>query len=177
MTLRGSPRGWNSTRPGLFVQTLEQKRIANPLFILDELEKVGDSRHNGNPFDVLLQVLEPQNARMFYDECLQVNVDLSHLILLATANSIEGIPEPVRDRFVVLNVNDPTPADLEVMARQLWNAEMSRYGYAAPLMPQYPEVIMQERLARSPSLRRVVSTVKKVAAATINVQMEGGFLH
>lgn len=177
MTLRGSPRGWSSTRPGLFVQTLEQKRIANPLFILDELEKVGDSRHNGNPYDVLLQVLEPQNARMFYDECLQVNVDLSHLILLATANSIEGIPEPVRDRFVVLNVNDPTPADLEVMARQLWNSEMSRYGYAAPLMPQYPEVIMQERLARSPSLRRVVSAVKKVVAATINVQMEGGFVH
>ena len=177
MTLRGSPRGWSSTRPGLFVQTLEQKRTANPLFILDELEKVGDSRHNGNPFDVLLQVLEPQNARMFYDECLQVNVDLSHLILLATANSIEGIPEPIRDRFVVLNVNDPTPADLEVMARQLWNAEMSRYGYAAPLMPKYPEAILQERLARSPSLRRVVSTVKKVAAATINVQMDGGFLH
>jgi hypothetical protein len=54
---------------------------------------------------------------------------------------------------------------------------MSRYGYAAPLMPEYPESIMHERLARSPSLRRVVSTVKKVAAATINVQMEGGFLH
>ncbi|KAA0875018.1 P-loop NTPase family protein [Nitrincola tapanii] len=57
----------SSTAPGLFVPKLEQKRIANLLFILDELEKVGDSRNNGNPYNVLLQVLEPENARMFAD--------------------------------------------------------------------------------------------------------------
>lgn len=177
MTLRGAPRGYNSARPGLFVQTIEQYAIANPLFILDELEKVADSRHNGNPHDVLLQLLEPLNARCFYDECLQVNVNLSHVLILATANSLDTIPEPVRDRFIVLRVPDPSDDDLQKLARRLWVTEMSNFGFTSMSMPAYPEELINQALGASYSLRKLSAGVKKVAGLIIDSKMKKRFFH
>ena len=81
------------------MQLVYQHRCANPIVILDELEKAGTSKHNGSSSDSLLSFLEPSSARRIRDLALEVDVDQSAISYVATANSINDVPMPLRDRF------------------------------------------------------------------------------
>ena len=107
MYLRGTPRGWSSARPGAVLQTMATELVANPIFLVDELEKASPDSKNGRLWDVLLQLLEPSSAKIYLDECLQVPADLSWVSWIATANELGNIPKPLLDRFTIVVADTP----------------------------------------------------------------------
>jgi hypothetical protein len=121
-SLGGTARRWSSGEPSLPLALIRCYSFASPGIILDEVEKAGTSRHNGALADVLLGLLEPESARRYLDPYLQSSVDLSHVLWLATANALDGIPAPLRDRCRVVRFPDPTLDHLPVLAAHLLKA-------------------------------------------------------
>jgi MoxR-like ATPase len=110
MKITGLSRYWRSAGCGLIARTFCDREHANPIFILDEIDKAGHSEH-GRPHDAILQLLEERTARAFQDEFLVAPIDASHASFLATANSIDSIPEPLLSRFIVIEVPELTHED------------------------------------------------------------------
>lgn len=98
--LKGVSRGWASNRPSRIVEFIQQTSVANPLFILDEVDKAqaGSYGNGGNPHDALLDLLEPGNARRYTDTYLMAECDLSHCLYVLTCNSLQALPEPLLSR-------------------------------------------------------------------------------
>lgn len=132
----GTARGWNSARPCLLIAAIIDGGIANPILLLDELDKAGGSDGNGRIHDSLLELLEPASARRYYDEYLCGHADLSHLSWVATANDIAHLPRTLLGRFRVLRVGAPEPAHYPAIVRRTVAAFVARRGlhpaYVAP---------------------------------------------
>ena len=111
MSLKGTSRGWGTARPGELVNFIADKKCANPLVIVDELDKVSHEKRNGSFFDTLLQLFEAENAQHWQDEYLQGRVDLSAVSWLATANDSETIPQPLRSRMNIIHLHGPRNAE------------------------------------------------------------------
>lgn len=119
MFLRGTARGWSSARPGAVIETIAVEQVANPLIVVDELDKASPSNRNGRIWDVLLQLLEPASSKAFLDECLGVPADISKVSWIATANSLNPLPEPLLNRFTVVLVKPPCKEDLLKVAESV----------------------------------------------------------
>lgn len=118
----GTARRWSSAEPSLPLRLIRDREVANPALLLDELEKAGTSRHNGNLWDVLISMIERETAQRWEDPYVQSPVDLSAIQWLATANSLEGLPTPLLDRLRVLRMPSPGPEHLPVLAASLLRA-------------------------------------------------------
>lgn len=103
----GTSAQWHSARENVVLQLIREKKVANPLIVLDEVDKASASRHNGSAFDALLPLLERDQARRFVDPALEVECDLSAVSFVLTANDIDQVPAPLRDRCRVLRVPAP----------------------------------------------------------------------
>lgn len=108
MHLKGLARGWSSSRPGAVARVIASESIANPIFIVDEIDKVGTSNNNGSILDVLLQLVEPATNLNYLDECLQVPCDFSWVSWIATCNQLSILPKPLLDRFTVIHIAKPS---------------------------------------------------------------------
>jgi hypothetical protein len=111
----GTARRWNTGEPAMPVSLIINSRSANPMVILDEIEKVGLSRHNGNLLDSLLPMVEPRTAARFHDLYFQAPVDLSGVIFFGTSNEPSLLPKPLRDRFRILQFPVPQARDLPAL--------------------------------------------------------------
>jgi ATP-dependent Lon protease len=94
-------------------------RHAGPLIILDEIEKAGTGRHNGNLYDVLHGLLERETAARWHDPYIDAPCDLSHISWIMTANTIEPVPKSLRDRCRCIRFPEPGPEHLAVLAQRL----------------------------------------------------------
>jgi ATP-dependent Lon protease len=155
MTLKGNARSWSTARPSVISDFINQNLCPNPVVILDEIEKGGQGRHNGNVYDTLLQLLEPLNASKFYDEYLLAPIDLSRATYLATANSTEGLPEPIKDRMMVLRVPEPTANDRFLVAEQQWWSYWAARQIPMHEIPVFNTRLVQKLLEKVTSLRQV----------------------
>lgn len=124
MHLRGLARGWGSSRPGAVAKLIASEQIANPLFIVDEIDKVGSSNHNGSMLDVLLQLVEPATNRNYLDECLQAPCDFSWVSWIATCNQLSSLPKPLLDRFTIIHIAKPS----EDHAQTIINGAIKNYA-------------------------------------------------
>ncbi|MBY5505319.1 AAA family ATPase [Rhizobium leguminosarum] len=115
----GTARRWSSGEPSLAVMAVCRHECAGPVVILDEIEKIGTSRRNGNVHDVLIGLFEPETSRRWHDPYLQAHCDLSHVSWLMTANSLEPIPAPLRDRCRILRFPDPEADQLPLFATRI----------------------------------------------------------
>ena len=107
MFLRGTARGWASARPGAILQTMAIEQVANPLILVDEIDKASEDSRNGRIWDVLLQMMEPASSKAYLDECLQIPCDLSWVSWIATANELGRLPKPLLDRFTIILIEPP----------------------------------------------------------------------
>lgn len=139
MALRGTARGWSSAREGDIVQMLAEKECANPLVVIDELDKVSPETRNGNLQQTLLQMFDPLNARQWRDEFLLGEVDLSAVSWLATANVAKDIIEPLLDRMDIIHLQ--CPRNLEERRLMLhsvaWDVA-DEHGLRSPNITEHP---------------------------------------
>lgn len=102
--IKGHRRTYVGAMPGKVVQALKATGVMNPVIMLDEVDKIGSSYH-GDPASALLEVLDPEQNKDFLDHYLDVRVDLSNILFILTANVIDSIPEPLRDRMEILRLS------------------------------------------------------------------------
>ena len=112
-SLTGTGRGWSTGQPSVLLEPLLNNKSASGLVLLDEIEKaVNGERKTPAATDFLLGLLEPENARSWFDSFLQTECDLSRLVFIATANSLAGLSAPLLSRLTVLDFGRPTPEDI-----------------------------------------------------------------
>lgn len=115
----GTNAQWATARGSTSLQAVLRAMAANPAVVIDEIEKSGTSRHNGNLQDALVPMLEPATSRSILDTGIELPVDISQVSYLATANGLDGITSPLLDRLRVLTIPAPGPQHLPVVAKQI----------------------------------------------------------
>lgn len=127
----GTDRRWSNTQPCHPVLAIAAAKHANPIVMVDEIEKAPVRNDHGRLWDVLLTMLEPETSRRFLDPSLQVECDLSHVSFIGTANSLDPLPAPLRDRMRAISVPEPTVEDLDALLPLVVNDVARERGMAA----------------------------------------------
>ena len=141
-SLGGTSAQWSTARESVPLQLVKRTRHASVAVIWDEVEKAGTSTHNGSALDTLLPMLEIDQAKRYRDLALEVDCDLSMVTHFATANSTTGLSEPLRDRFRILTMPEPTWQHLGTLTRQIFD----RVGRERGIDPRWFEPLAEDEV-------------------------------
>ncbi len=127
--LRGHRKTYIGAMPGRIIQSLKKVKSSNPVFVLDEIDKVVGMNINGDPQAALLEVLDPEQNNSFYDNYLEVEYDLSHIMFIATANTMSTVHPALRDRMEVIEIPGYLLEEkVEIAQRHLLSKQFMEHG-------------------------------------------------
>jgi len=177
--IRGHRRTYIGALPGRIIQGLRRAEARDPVFMLDEIDKIG-ADWRGDPSSALLEVLDPAQNDTFVDNYLGVPFDLSQVLFIATANALDTIPGPLRDRMEILTLSGYTDQEKIGIARQyLIPKQVAAHGLTADELTLEPEAIRQivrgyTREAGVRSLEREIAGItRKIARRLAEGQRQG----
>ncbi len=164
--IRGHRRTYVGAMPGRIIKSIQKAGSSNPVFILDEIDKVAQNTIQGDPSSALLEVLDPEQNNAFHDNYLDVDYDLSNVLFIATANDLGGIPRPLLDRMEIIEVSGYiTEEKIEIAKRHLVPRELENNGidhtdYKVTFNKASLETII-ERYTRESGVRQLEKQIGK----------------
>ena len=163
--IRGHRRTYIGAMPGRIIKGIKDAGSSNPVFILDEIDKVGQMTVNGDPSSALLEVLDPEQNMSFHDNFIDIDYDISHVMFIATANNISTIPAPLLDRMELIEVSGYlTEEKIEIARRHLIPKQIESLGltdYKITFTKSSIEKII-ESYTRESGVRELEKQINKV---------------
>lgn len=162
--IRGHRRTYVGALPGRIIDNLKKCGTSNPVFVLDEIDKIG-ADYKGDPTAALLEVLDPEQNSTFHDNYLDVDYDLSKVLFIATANSLESVPRPLLDRMELIEMTGYLQEEKEEIAkRHLIPKELKNHGLKASQLKFKKEILAHiiddyTRESGVRSLERQIATI------------------
>lgn len=173
--IRGHRKTYIGAMPGRIIQSLKKAGTSNPVFVLDEIDKLA-SGHQGDPSSALLEVLDPEQNSEFYDNFLELGFDLSKIMFIATANNLGNIQPALRDRMEIINVSGYTIEEkVEIAKKHLLPKQLKEHGVKANQLKVTKSVLefVVEGYTRESGVRGLEKQVAKVVRyAAKNIAME-----
>jgi ATP-dependent Lon protease len=162
--IRGHRKTYVGAMPGRIIQNIKKAKSSNPVFVLDEVDKVGKDFH-GDPSSALLEVLDPEQNTAFYDNFLEVDYDLSNVMFIATANTVEGISPTLRDRMEMIDVSGYIIEEkVEIAKRHLVPKQLEAHGLKRSQVTFTKKVLeyITENHTRESGVRTLDKTIAKI---------------
>lgn len=162
--LRGHRRTYVGALPGRIIASLSKIKTNNPVFVLDEIDKIG-ADHRGDPSQALLEILDPEQNSKFHDNYVDLDYDLSKVFFIATANNISTISAPLLDRMELIDVSGYIPEEkVEIARRHLIPKQLENHGFAKDEIEFTSDAInvMIDSYTRESGVRKLEKTIARV---------------
>ncbi|KPM35603.1 Lon protease 2, peroxisomal [Neonectria ditissima] len=181
--IRGHRRTYVAALPGLIVQGLRKVGVANPVFLLDEIDKIGQANVHGDPSAAMLEVLDPEQNNNFQDHYVGMPIDLSKILFIATANSLDTIPAPLLDRMETIYIPGYTTLEKRHIAMQhlipkqirVNGLSESQVGFNQDVVSKIIESYTRESGVRN--LEREIGSVCRAKAVEFSEAKDGGYVN
>lgn len=167
--IKGHRRTYIGALPGKLIQALKDVEVANPVIMLDEIDKLGSS-YQGDPASALLEVLDPEQNREFLDHYLDLRVDLSKVLFICTANQLDSIPAPLLDRMDTIRLSGYiTEEKLAIAKSHLWPRVLQRHGLKKSQVKIADSTLkaMIEGYARESGVRHLEKLLQQIARKAV----------
>ena len=166
--IRGHRKTYVGAMPGRIIQNLKKAKTSNPVFVLDEIDKVGYQTFSGDPSSAMLEVLDPEQNVAFYDNYLEVDYDLSNVMFIATANNLSNIQPALRDRMEIINLSGYIVEEkVEIARRHLLPKQLAEHGVKPDQLKYSKKVLAKiiEDYTRESGVRTLEKRIAKVIRA------------
>jgi len=167
--IKGHRRTYIGAMPGKFVQALKEVKTANPVIMLDEIDKIGAS-FRGDPASALLEVLDPEQNNDFLDHYLDLRVDLSKILFICTANQLDSIPGPLLDRMEIIRLSGYiTEEKMAISKNHLWPKVLKKAGLKKKQLKLSDAALrlLIEGYAREAGVRKTEKQLFKIVRKTV----------
>lgn len=160
MSILGTNRGWSTGSPS--IARVLAEGFANPFIILDEIDKTGTSRHNGNAVQALLPLLEKSTAKVWFDQFFAAKIDCSMINIIATANSLVALPEPLLSRFQIYHLRPPAKTDFPKIIASVVREVAQEIGVHEAFLPALDGEEIAFLTASCRDIRTLSATVRRI---------------